>query len=387
VILPVVLLLAQLELAGGASSLFNAGGGSVTLHRPEDSTTVTAGVVGGRLVGGMQFRTGNWIVGDEQLILTTGVEGTAVALRGVAYELSPNLTRTCPEPPARRLYGVGSCRPRRYDLLIAVGLTGDAYTLPFFAGMRATKPTAGLRFSTPLGTSGTFALVALAGKEYSLVPELDLKRRFVDLSLSAGRVQGRTLVDSRFALRSSHTAVVAAHTTFLAPFRLNLDSLGGSVSVRSVSAYASVFRSRFSGEAFGASWRLSWIQASASYLLYHPSRSISLSLSEQLTRRIGVGEYLTRSGGRNTYNAGGSFRSNLATLSLTWQEYFVPGEGFKSLPTASVALQLPRSITLNLSMVGQLWTSYGSSFVGGPVGSSASIFSPRLSPYQPVEEN
>src|SRR5260370_317449 len=116
-------------LQGGASSLFNAQGGSVTLFTQNMNETLGVGVSNGRLVAGAssEFLSHGWdlTVGDKQLFLTTQQLGLSTVMRGVeAHRKNDKST-----------------------LAVFVGAVGQSYSAPFFSGATAKEFGTGFQYT------------------------------------------------------------------------------------------------------------------------------------------------------------------------------------------------------------------------------------------------
>jgi hypothetical protein len=362
-ILPILLLAQVIQISGGASTLLNAEGGTATLYLPGSTSQVSAGLSDGRLVAGasthLDFHSYDVRLGDSQLFLTSGNEGTAVQLRGADV--------------------------RRGPLELFAGAVGKAYSAPFFNGTTAADLGYGLRLSWPLrrvekgpppaGYSGplrrlpdvklTTVLVRAANRTTAL-EELDARWSVLSLAVAGGIIENRALWDGRADLRWRHFGLNASRQTWYVPQKIDATSEGVAAQFGRFDAYASAFQSRLAaGQAAGLGIRAGWVQLRANSFWSRSGHALTANVTENLTRRLSLSQFATRSNGRNSFTYGGAWRSNLITADLSWNTYFQPGIGFKTLPAATVSLQLPRSITVNLSLVGSRWTTYGGIYVAG----------------------
>ena len=116
-------------LQGGASSLFNAQGGSLTLYTEKTNETFGVGISNGHLVAGAssEFLFHSWDVtaGDKQLFLTTQQLGLATVMRGIeAHRKNDNSS-----------------------LAVFIGAVGQSYSAPFFSGATAKEFGAGIQYT------------------------------------------------------------------------------------------------------------------------------------------------------------------------------------------------------------------------------------------------
>jgi hypothetical protein len=92
-----------------------------------------------------------------------------------------------------------------------------------------------------------------------------------------------------------------------------------------------------------------------SYLEASPSTgqhttTVLTSISEKLTPRFELSELITQSGAQNTVSFGGSFLSNIATVSVDYQNYYVPSrirDPFEQAMIADVQLHAFGRVTLH----------------------------------------
>jgi hypothetical protein len=379
------LLLAQVvQISGGASTLLNADGATASVYTPNSTSQVSAGLSDGRLVAGasthFDFHSYDVRFGDSQLFLQSGNEGTVVNLRGVDV--------------------------RRGPLELFTGAVGKAYSAPFFNGTTAADLGYGLRFSWPLlghretgpppaGYLGpehhlpdvklTTVLVH-AGSKTTTLAELGARWGPLNLAVAGGIVENRSLFNGRADLRWKHFGANATRVTYFVPLRIDATSEGIGVQAGPFDAYASAFQSKgASGEAVGGGLRISWVSIRANEFWSRQEHAYTTNLAEQVTRHLSLAQFYTRSNGSNAWNLGGGWHGNLVSFDLGWQTYFQPGRGFRTLSAATVSLQLPHSINVNLSLVGSRWTTYGGIYVAGfATGAPTATWKkPKLLDYQP----
>lgn len=365
----VTLLLAQvIQVQAGASTLLNADGGTVTLFTPNTTSAGGVGVSDGHLVASLSTRFGwkgwNLYAGDRQIFLTTGAAGLAESSRGLAVER------------AGAVYQVG----------LFVGACGRVRSVPYFFGTTARDYCAGYFFSRRVGALELGSFGVLRNGKKTSAGSLTWHRGPLRLAASGGKLEDAWLANGSADLRWKHLGINATRATYLVPTRTDLTSEGIGTQFGGFDFYGSAFQSHFArGEALGAGIRIAWLQLRGNEFWSSSGHTTTANATENITRRISLSQFATRSAGRNAFNLGGSFRSNLLTASLAWQEYFAPGVGFRTLPTASLSLQLPRSITLNLQLLGSRWSAWGGAYVGAanPSAPAQPWRRPKLTEYVP----
>jgi len=118
-----------IQVAGGASSLFNAEGGSMTLYTQGRESTLGVGISNGRLVAGAntKFIFHQWDVtaGDKQLFLATQQLGLSTVMRGIEAQRKSD----------------------KSSFVLFVGAVGQSYSAPFFSGATAKRFGTGFQYT------------------------------------------------------------------------------------------------------------------------------------------------------------------------------------------------------------------------------------------------
>lgn len=362
-LLPLLLLLfagvAQAQtigLQGGASSLFNAEGGSVTLYTANTNDTFGIGVSNGHLVAGAntEFVWHGWdtTFGDKGIFLSTQQLGLSAVARGIQ---------------ARRK-GVDS------SFAVFAGAVGEAYSAPFFSGLQAKKFGAGFQFTKKFEHWDLSTVQAFTNGRVTTLQGARYHWRGLELQGTAGLLERRAYFIGQATQRLSHALVEVGRQTFIWQSQSSTVTSGNvSAWYGPLTAHASAYRSSLArGENAGVGLRLGrFTMRGDSY--WSKQRVLSGSVYEQFTRHWSLSQFITRSGGNTSVNFGASYTSNLVTASVGWQEAFIPfgNVPFQKVLSVTLAFQLPHGTSLNLATVaapngGVRWSSYGGTYLQAP---------------------
>lgn len=361
-LLPLLLLFAgvakaqTIGLQGGASSLFNAEGGSVTLYTADTNSTLGIGVSNGRLVAGAntEFLYRGWDVtaGDKSIFLTTQQLGLSSVVRGFeAHRRSGDST-----------------------LAVFGGAVGQAYSTPYFSGVTAKQFGSGVMFTHKLAHWDLSTVEAWTSGKATALEGASFHWRGFQLQGTAGLLEGRKYLISQSTWRLSHASFDAGRQTFIwQAQRSTVTSVNVSAWYGPLTAHASAYRSSLArGENAGVGLRLGRFTMRGDSF-WSKQRVLSGSVYEQFTRHWSLAQFITRSGGSTSVNFGASYTSNLVTASVGWQEAFIPfgSVPFQKVLSVTLAFQLPHGTSLNLATVaapngGVRWSSYGGTYVQAP---------------------
>jgi hypothetical protein len=383
------------EVNGGASSLYDAQGATITARGPSFDASLGAGIVDGKLVGGANLtkKIGNstYVAGSDYIhfSLPTDIFDSSAYLVALGAGVTTKLANT--------------------DVFVFGGATSSDFNSPFVDGVRAESPS-GILFlrrrisnlqlsSNMVFSSQVTAIQSLqwqpadkthlavsagvgANQPYAaasfdfLRPWIDLKAAYID----AGSQFQRVAVDAPlFSEPDRENAVVTVHPmkyfsvsggrqNFLSPVndstetvRSTVNSLAGNALIKGASLSASFYRSSYLGNwnnatayTAGRSF-FSRVQTTASYLESRPndaskSRAFLSNFTETLTPRLDVTELVTRSQGQTSVSFGGGFLSNIASVSAQYQTYYVPERNnapFEQALILDVQLHIIHGVTLH----------------------------------------
>jgi hypothetical protein len=364
-----------LQVSAGASTLFPSEGGELTLYTAEANTTVGAGVENGHLVAGAQtnflFHGWDFTAGDSKIFLATQQLGLSTVNRGVSSSRK-NVDST---------------------LTMFAGAVGQAYSTPFFSGLSAHRVGAGFAYTKRwepgkrtscrgagcLSNHGILELSTVEAYTNGKLTALEggsYQWRGLSLLGTAGLLEGKTYATADASYRFSHAAFDVGRQVFIwRTERSTVQSGNVSTWIGPVTTHAGWFSSHTAtGKTAGAGLRFGPVTTSGDIFLSSGQRILSGSVMEKLSRHFSLSQFYTRSGNQQSFNFGGSFTSNPVTLTVGWQQVFVPfatAAPFQKVLSVTLAFQLPHSTTLNLATVaaptgGTRWSAYGGTYAETP---------------------
>lgn len=358
------------EVNGGASSLYDAQGATITARGPSFDASLGAGLVDGKLVGGANLtkKVGNstYVAGSDYIhfSLPTDVFDSSAYLVALGAGVTTKLAKT--------------------DVFAFAGATSSDFNSPFVDGVRAESPSgilflrrriasqlqleSNMVFSSQLTaiqsvrwqpadkthlavSAGVGANQPYAAGSFDFLrPWIDVKAAYIDAGSQFRRV---AVAAPLFSEPDRENAVVTVHPmkyfsvsggrqNFLSPVsnsnatvRATVNSLAGNVLVEGASFSASFYHSSYLGNwnnatAYTAARSFfSRVQTTASYLESRPndaakSRAFLANITETITPRLDVTQLVTRSQGQTSVSFGGGFLSNVASISAEYQTYYVP---------------------------------------------------------------
>jgi len=368
-----------IELKGGDSTMFDAGGGSVVLHFPNSTETFGAGIAAGQFHYGISsaFDLHQWhlTAGDNYLGITAGT-GLAVPLRGLTAER----------------------KWKKQALTLFTGAAGQIYSFPYFSATSVDHFGMGILYQRTLPHGLDFSTIGvIVGSQYTAIGALHYVWKGLDASGSAGLLQSQPFGNGSILYKPIKSLSLCAtrqnyffdvqqtpavgNVSSLVQEESTVSSIGTAANLWGLSLNASALtgtagKNQVSGQTFGGAVHPGPVAITASYYRSKNGGSVTSSFTEKLTRRWSVSEFLTYSQGQLSFNYGGSFTSNRLTASVGYQTYFVPyGTGtspFQQTITVSVSWQLPHSTTVTLATNtlpngAVRWSTYGNSYVQGPL--------------------
>ncbi|MFT4112689.1 hypothetical protein [Silvibacterium sp.] len=358
------------ELKAGSSSLYDSQGGTIWMHAPTFDVSAGAGLAAGHVVGGLQ--------GRKTVGLTTYTLGTET----IPFHLVTDIFED-----GFYLNGVGASLARRRpseDVFVFAGATSKTFDSPFFEGAQAEEPAGILFWRKAFSPRLSSLSSVLLSDQLTLIEGLDFKaspssRVAISLGAGAGQPYAAASVklrSERFDVKAAYIEtgsrfrrVDASQPLVSEPVRENLEltfhpreSIGFTVmrrnyltplvnvpdGVRSsvnqgamtlhlaaTSLSATVFESSFEGQRdVGAmvmadrpigphtDLETSWFESRPES--GNATRSLMTTLTRQLSPRLDLSLTDNTSAGSNTLSVGGSWLSNLATVSVQYQTYYVP---------------------------------------------------------------
>ena len=409
----------QIEISGGASSLYQSQGGTATLRGKDFEGSLGGGLVDGRVVAGARvlYRHGKDVytagIEELQLGLPTDVFQHEHRLQGVGVDL--RTTRS------------------RMTTKVFVGATSKRLDTPLFQGLRAEvpttavllektvsptvslktdllvskantflqgidwKPTKTLELAASAGMSGSAHYAAVSG-QYAR-PLLDVKASYIAAARDFIRVGSDPEVDPepvglnvmvtwrssnqpRFSLAAAHQNSLVGTTAALtgAPrFMPSASAASNITSVDQASATASLGRTGLTGSMLHSTYngqgdfaytlsamrRLSGrVDCQGSYFESHPSlttgaepvnRSLVGTMHERLSNHLAINENFNRSNGEDSVNFGGTLQLNDLTLSAGYQTFYIPTQPAKPFQQSLI-------VDVEMSLLGRM-TLHAGTFV------------------------
>jgi hypothetical protein len=358
------------QVNGGASSLYQAQGGTLSMRGPGYTASLGAGAVAGRFVGGANVTKmigkSTWIAGDDLIhfVLPTDIFDASHYVVAQGIGVMTTLRRT--------------------GVFAFAGATSTEFDSPLFEGARAENPAfilfldkrlaPGLALSSKMIFSRqTTAIQGLdwypadrlkigfsggigANQPYAAA-SIDFRRKWIIVQaayIEAGSQFHRAVLEAPLLSEADRENVVVTWSparflkigggrqNFLTPLgtsptnvRSSIDQATASLTVAGVGLMASFYRSTYLGNwndstAYTAGRDFtSRLHTTASYLESRPNnaaktRSFIANFSEILTPRWNVTEVVTRSHGQTSVSFGGGFLSNLLSVSAEYETYYVP---------------------------------------------------------------
>jgi hypothetical protein len=384
------------EVGGGASSLYQAQGGTLAAHGPSYDASIGAGIVAGKFVGGANLTKmvgrSTYILGDDYIRfqLPTDIFDTSHYLVAQGAGVKTTLGST--------------------KIFAFAGATSTEFNSPLFEGARAENPAGIVFLSKRLAPSleasskmvfsrQTTAIQSLewqpaeklklavsggvganqpygaASLEFSR-PWIDLKAAYIEAGSQFHRVAVETPLLSEPDRENVQVTVRPAkfisfsggRQNFLTPLsnsqtnvRSSIDQVSGNLEVEGTGLTASLYHSTYLGESNNSTAYtvgrdfFSRVHTTASYLESRPNdaprtRSFVANFSEVLSPRWNVNEVVNRSQGQTTVSFGGGFLSNLFSISADYETYYIPQRNsspFEQALILDVQMHLFRGITLH----------------------------------------
>ncbi len=384
------------QVNGGASSLYRAQGGTLSLRGSSYKFSLGAGTVDGRLAGGANFtkRVGRstWITGDDLIhfVLPTDIFDTSHYVVAQGAGVMTTLRNT--------------------GVFAFAGATSTEFESPLFEGARAENPAfilfldrrlaPGLSVSSKMifsrqitaiqgldWTPGDRLKIGFTGGVGANQPygaaSLDFRRKWIIVQaayIEAGNQFHRAVVEAPLLSEPDREnalvtlkptrffSISAGRQNFLTPVsnsqnnvRSSIDQGTVGLDVAKIGLLASFYHSTYLGNANDSSAYTagrdftSRVHASASYLESRPNnapktRAFIANFSQILTPRWNVTEVFTRSHQQSTISFGGGFLSNLVSASAEYETYYVPQRNASPFVQAMIVdlqIHLFRGVTLH----------------------------------------
>jgi hypothetical protein len=337
-----------IEVNGGTSTLYEASGAAVTVHLPQSTAYLSAGISGGHFGVGFaesrQYHGWDTTLGDKTFSGSAGGAGVGIVVRGVSMS--------------------------RHGLTLFAGGTGPSYSAPYYSAASTQHIGAGLFYEHKFRGLEFSSLSATVGSQRTSVESLGYHWRVLRLSGAGGVLQNSRYLNASLDFQPWRwTGMSAARTTYSFA---TVNSVGGSARIGPVTLHGSAFNSRHTtGEAFGASARLYFLEIRADRFVSPVATSTTFMVGERLGRHFSIDQFISESRGHYSVNFGGTYTSNRFAVSVGYQTFFMPlfvgRSPFQRALAVTLSFRLPHdtAVTLqtNVDPTGKLrYGAYGSTF-------------------------
>jgi hypothetical protein len=389
------------KLTGGASSGFQAEGAGLEVRGKDYEAWSGAGLSEGHLVFGaflkLHYQHYTVKLGDDDISfsLPTDIFGSQSTLHTSGVALETHFHRTTLYAFTGQM-GAGFASP-----MFRAGTSSGPLTTILFTDTLLTKKIrlfsrniftsaqttiSGIEWKPRVGDTLSFAAGIGSGRFYTSEAAAFVRGRF-DLNLgyvAAGENFQRSLTGTPLQTEldgANVTGVVRptrnisfsfGHLNYIAPsqgqqaaLRAQVDHIGGNWKLSELSLGSAVFRSEVlnrtsRGASLWASRSVGMVDLRFNYLVSAADRnkafqSFSLLSQEKLTSRISVLQVTTYSAGKTSVAFGGSLTTNLLSMGVDYQTYYVPFRPDKPFTQAL-------SVHLNLNLLGNIHLSTATSF-------------------------
>jgi hypothetical protein len=349
-----------LHVNAGSDGIEGVAGGYVEAFWPNGWDTLAGyGDSGFGFAARKQIPYGLLALGDSMVLFSTPGVGVSVPVRGFAYQMKNGLT-------------------------VFAGATGNSFTEPFFE-MQNKFSSLGAGFVYHREFHGlTLAGSALTVKhKNTAIASLNEKQRHWTAYLSGGLLNGQRTLDlgatgSLWILNGA----ASRSTLIVNGLRTSFDSTSLGASLRSLGVGSSRYESQTtSGDSVWTNWRMTDdLSVRGEYLTARGQKVLDVGILERIGERITLSPGATRANGSWSWTIGGSFASNIASVSANYEELFLPfatKNPWQKTLLLAVTFGLPSNARATVrSFVtpqGKIkWVAYGDQYLAGPMGETAS---------------
>ncbi len=350
-----------IHIAGGSDDMVGASGAYVeTFWANQWTTLVGYGNDGLGFSAKKRIPLGVLTLGDSIISFSTPGIGLTVPVRGFSYQMTTGLT----------IFG---------------GATGQAYTLPFLQAQNKFESFGGgAIYSRTFFKSLTLAGSSMTMKHKStVIGSVNERRKDWGAFVSAGVLQGQRTLDYGanasllrfFGIAGSRSTLVYENKT------TTFDDLSATAHFGPVLIGTNRYQSETSWgtSLFSNIHLLESTNVRADYLLAPSERILDLGIVRTFGSRWSFSPGATETNGSWSWTVGGSFASNFATVSLSYEEMFQPffiKAPWEKVLLVSVNLALPHNaratVRTFLLPTGRLvWAAFADAYVNGPMGETS----------------
>jgi hypothetical protein len=411
-----------IDLAGGNSTVMDAVGGEATIYLPNSETQIGYGLMDGRPIFGMTERTRvagfNLVGGDTTLpaALPSDFSGGSFGFyaRGVSAERD---------------------RIGEDKLLVFAGETSQFYGFPMTFGSKTTGDYMSMvSYERTLSEHWTFDSFEVVAARQTALQSIDWHpSRDTHAAISAGIGSNARYFGILFDTRKKYYAAKIGYTNSGSDFRLlqtpnalliqnsglsgqggltptkwlgftgsqihyqtpigntslrsTVDNFGTYLSFSVVDFHAGDYRGstagqRTGGQEFGASVHLpgDLISILSDYSTSQYGHILLNTVSERISRKIRISQYINTTARGTTVNVGGSYSGNAISVNVSYAQEFFPfaaGKNpFSTTLNASVSFHIKNAsvtvATLTSPGGGTRYTAYANSYLYGPIQTTES---------------
>jgi len=353
------------QVSLGTSTLYSATGGEATAYFANQTDLFSVGVENGKFIAGFsnrfKYEDYDVIAGDSPFSLSAPGGGLGFISRGIT---------------------IGKKSDRR-TFSIFLGATGGIYSAPYLTTANTPHFGAGFKLKQQLTKNWDFQTATiLDGSLKTFIAGANYTTQKLNLQGAAGLLENKPYYAGILDYRPVRFVdATAAHTTYVFKGQqINVNSLGGSVTAGAVNFHSSVFESaNSSGQDAGVGVH-AWILDGGSDFLHSAGfpNTIFSHVTEHVSRRVMLSQFITMSNGRTTIAYGGGYISNALSIDVGYSTYFMPlfvgRSPFTQALTINVGIHVG-SLSLhtgtNILPTGQIrWSAYGNDWAYGPLASS-----------------
>lgn len=399
------------EVGGGTSSLYQAGGGSLTMHAPSYDFTLGAGTVDGHLLEGTRMLKatphGTYILGDDRIdfrlptdvfdsshyLLARGVgfSGVRGGLDITAYMGVASLDNNSPffngvkmSDPEAVLFLKKKIAPK---WMLYSDTIGSKKVTQIEALQWLPQPKTEVAFAAGVGANQPFGAVSLNMER----PRFDLRAAYIAAGQQFHRIAAASPLLAEpdrenvlITVRPLHfLSLTGSHQNYLVPqsstqqepnpvnVRSSINQISASLHLLGTQMGGTMYRSTYDQPGYGTESNhavalsamrdvTSRLRLATNYFVSKPrdgrtTTSLLGTITEVLTSRISVNESVTYSNGNTSVNFGGEFLSNFISFSANYDTFYVPAENAQPFQQALL-------LDMKMHLMGRLLL-HGASYV------------------------
>ncbi len=334
---------AQLQLDGGASTLYGptAGGVGVTMYLPQQT-----------FYAGMAYIGDHFILGGSERFSFHGY-GVIAGSQSIGYSSDlGSLNATCVCISAKKAF-------KKSVLSVFVGATGNGFFLPWAAGsipshigfgiLEEYHPTADWTLSTlDAVTGGSKTATQTASYRY---------QNIFNATVGGGILNNSGFFEGRAGLRSHGLSLSVNHSSYLEPRRAAGDNASAGYHYKILTFGGGINKSLSLGvsnvgENLNAGLNFTRVSISSGWYRSHNQKMLSQNLTEHINQRLDLTENIQTNNGATSLSVGGSWRGKRTQVSVNHNvQFLLNGSGYQQTTSISVSVRIK-----DISITGQTLT-------------------------------